>query len=105
MQALLVVNFLQELSDRSFGFLQIAVFRAVDFLVFEGLDKTFRSGIVVRVRHPAHAATNAVLFQLCPVVLRSILHAPVGMVYQARLWPTLPQRDAQSLQYERRLQR
>ena len=39
MQALLVVDFLQEVSDRSLGFLQIAVVGAVDFLVFQGLDK------------------------------------------------------------------
>ena len=37
MQALLVVDFLQELPDQSLGFLEVAVLGAVDFLVFESL--------------------------------------------------------------------
>src|SRR5450759_710627 len=40
MQALLVVDFLQELPNRSLGFLQLAVLRAVDFLVFVVLDES-----------------------------------------------------------------
>jgi hypothetical protein len=40
MQALLVVDFLQELPDQSFGFLEVAILGSVDFLVFESLDET-----------------------------------------------------------------
>src|SRR6266851_3199361 len=80
MQALLVVDFLQELPNRSLRLLQIVVLRAVDFLVFEGLDKTLRSGIVVGRCRSAHADANVALLQLCRVVVRSILHAPVRMV-------------------------
>jgi hypothetical protein len=46
MQALLVVDFFQKLFDQSPGFLKIAVFGAVDFLVFESLHETFRAGMV-----------------------------------------------------------
>src|SRR6202022_607947 len=74
MQALLVVDFLQEFPNRSLSLLQIVVLRAVDFLVFEGLDKTLRSGIVVGRCGSAHADANVALFQLCRVVVRSILH-------------------------------
>jgi len=38
MQALLVVDFFQKLFDQSPGFLKIAVFGAVAFLVFESLQ-------------------------------------------------------------------
>ena len=48
MQALLVVDFLQELPDQNLGFLEVAVLGAVDFLVFESLDETLCSSIVVR---------------------------------------------------------
>ena len=39
MQALLVVDFLQKLLDRSLGFLEVAILGAVDFLVFESFMK------------------------------------------------------------------
>ena len=63
MQALLVVDFLQELPDPSLGFLEVAVLGAVDFLVFESLNETFRLGIVVRRCQAAHADANAVLLE------------------------------------------
>src|SRR2546422_5094230 len=42
MQALLVVDFLQELPDQSLGFIEVAVLGAVDFLVFESLNDAHR---------------------------------------------------------------
>src|ERR1700733_538014 len=80
MQTLLVVDFFQKLLDQSPGFLEVAVFGAVDFLVFESLHETFRAGIVVGRCQSAHADTNAVLFELCGVVSRGILHPAVGMM-------------------------
>src|ERR1700693_6591853 len=95
MQALLVVDFLQELSHQSLGFLEVAVLGAVDFLVFESLNETLRLGIVVRRRQPAHADANAVLFELCGVIPRGILHPAVGMMYEPRRWPASRQGHTQ----------
>ena len=62
MQALPVVDFLQELPDQNLGFLEVAL-GAVDFLVFESLNETLRLGIVVRRCQAAHADANAVLLE------------------------------------------
>ena len=55
------------------GSAQIAVRRAVDFLVFEGLDETLRLRIVVR---RCHADASAALFELRRVVVRCVLRTP-----------------------------
>src|ERR1700723_3278839 len=98
MQALLVVDFFQKLLDQSPGFLQVAVFGAIDFLVFESLHETFRAGIVVGRCQSAHADTNAVLFELCGVVSRGILHATVRMMDKPRPWVASHQGHTQRFQ-------
>src|SRR5271167_4802456 len=104
MQALLVVDFFQKLLDQSPGFLEVAVFGTVDFLVFESLHETFRSGIVVGRCQSAHADTNAVSFEWCGVVSRGILHATVRMMNEPRPWAASHQSHAQRFQYKSRLQ-
>src|SRR5437762_11630718 len=86
MQALLVVDFLQELPDQSLGFLEVAILGAVDFLVFESLDETLCLGFVVWRSQSAHADANAVLFEQCGVISRSVLHTTGGMGRQPRPW-------------------
>jgi hypothetical protein len=48
MQALAVVDFVQELSNRSSCIFQAAIFRALNFLVFESFHEALRLSIVVR---------------------------------------------------------
>src|ERR1700683_4174194 len=84
MQALLVVDFFQKLFDQSPGFLKIAVFGAVDFLVFESLHETFRAGIVIGRCQSTHADPNTMLLELRGVVSRSILNPTVGMMNEPR---------------------
>src|ERR1700735_5135061 len=85
MQALLVVDFFQKLLDQSPGFLEVAVFGAVDFLILERLHKTLRHGIVVDISAPTHADVDTMLLQQGNVIPRCVLDTKVRMVHQARL--------------------
>src|ERR1700688_1581521 len=85
MQTLLVVDFLQELFNRWLGFLQVAVFGAVDFLILERLHKTLRHGIVVDISAPTHPDVDTMLLQQGNVIPRWVLDTKVRMVHQARL--------------------
>src|ERR1700683_1056726 len=98
MQALLVVDFFQKLFDQSPGFLKIAVFGAVDFLVFESLHETFRAGIVVGHCQSTHADPNAMLLELRGVVSRSILNPTVGMREEPRPWAASHQSQTKCFQ-------
>src|ERR1700756_2081484 len=100
MQAFLVIDFLQELLHRCLGFLQIAIFRTIDFLIFESLDKTFRQGIVIDVSAPTHADPDAMLLEYLRVIARRVLDTTVGVVHQSRLGTPAAQRHVQSLQHE-----
>jgi hypothetical protein len=75
MQALLVVDFLQELPNQSLGFLEVAILGAVDFFVFESLDETLCLGIVVR-RSIGHSFP-------CRGRKRPLLWSPAGRVRSA----------------------
>ena len=64
----------------------------------ESFMKTLRAGIVVGRCQSAHADTNAVLFQLCGVVSRGILHPTVGMMDESRPWVATHQGHTQRFQ-------
>jgi hypothetical protein len=90
MQALAVVDFLQELASRSPCMFQAALFRAIDFLVFESLDEALRLRIVIGGSGATHAAADAVLFEFCSIVLGSVLHAAIRVMHQPWFRPALP---------------
>src|ERR1700758_5574315 len=81
----------QEPSNRSPCIFQAAIFRAIDFLVFESFHKALRLSIVIRGSGAAHADADAVLLEFCGVVARSILHAAIGVMHQPWFRPAMPQ--------------
>jgi len=85
MQTLLVVDFLQEFFHRWLGFLQMALFGAVDFLILERLHKTLRHGIVVDISAPTHPDVDNMLLQQGSVIPSCVLDTRVPMVHQVRL--------------------
>src|SRR5216684_2201949 len=83
MKSLLIIDTLQEFADTGASVMEIAVFVAVDLLVFQRFHEGFAGRIVVRVSFAAHADGGAVLLQHRSVVLRSVLHTAIGVVHQA----------------------
>jgi hypothetical protein len=63
-QALLVVDFLQELRDRRPGFFEIAVLRAVDFLIFQRDVGQLKVEVLAQYLRGRATAAN---FTVCPV--------------------------------------
>src|SRR5262249_8059 len=104
MQTLAVVDFVQELANRSPCLFQAAIFGAIDFLVLESFNKTLRLRIVIGRSGAAHADADAVLLKFCGVVARSILHTAIGMMHQSRLRSAMPQRHPQGFQRQSRFQ-
>src|SRR4029077_16694493 len=92
MQALAVVDFLQELANRSPCIFRAAIFRAIDFLVFQSFDKALRLRIVVGGSDAAHADADAVLLEFCSIAQGSVMHAAIGVMHQPRFRPATPQR-------------
>ena len=60
MQAFLVIDFFQKLTDRSAGLGQIAILVAIYFLVIQCLGERFAGGIVPRGALTGHADANVV---------------------------------------------
>src|ERR1035441_8417356 len=63
MQALLIVVSLDELLDVIMQVLQILVLVGVDFLPLQSFEKAFATGVVVRIRRPAHTRNHPVLLE------------------------------------------
>ena len=59
----------------------VAILLEVNFLAFERLHEALRSGIIVRVSAAAHADHEAFLFQAADVVVATVLHPTIGVVY------------------------
>ena len=79
MQALTVINLLEELPDSAASVFQISILGSVDLLLFQRLHESLCTCIVVRVTAPAHADLNLAL-QDGRVIARSILHASIGVM-------------------------
>src|SRR5580704_15780973 len=60
-QSMPIVDALQEIPDTGEGFLEIAIFVAVDLFVFQGLHEGLASRVVVGVALAAHADLGLVL--------------------------------------------
>ena len=51
----------------------------VNPFTFQAAEKAFGSCIIIRIALPGHALEHMQLFQMLPVIGRSILDAPVAM--------------------------
>src|SRR5262245_1485789 len=80
-----VIHALQELADIRASLVEITIFVAVDLLILQRFQEGLTGGVVVRVALAAHADLRLVLSEHLRVLLRSILHAAIGMVHQTRL--------------------
>jgi|SRR5580704_7326060 hypothetical protein len=78
------VNAFQKMPYGCTRIVQIAVFLAVHFLVFECLHERLAEGVVARISFPAHADRDLALFQRARVIAGSVLNAAVGMMNQSR---------------------
>src|SRR5262245_54882997 len=98
MEPLLIVDLLNEGSDRRVGILEVAIPSAIDFFYFQCLDETLGPRVVIGITGPAHADGDPPGFQSPDVFAAGILNTPVGMMHQA--WPRTSafQRDVQGLQ-------
>ena len=73
MEALPVVDLLDEATNGLARRADVAVVTPVDFLLLEGLHKALRLGVVVGVADPAHARLDAVCREFGGVVAAGIL--------------------------------
>ena len=101
MQPETIVVLLDERLDVGAQVIEIAILVGVDFFSLERFHEALTTGIVVRVRWPAHARNHLVLPQNRHVIPRRILHAAVRVMHQTRrrlpfrdgaLYPGLPER-------------
>src|SRR5450631_4950118 len=72
-QALLVVDLLDEGADAARGFMVIAIEPAIDLLGLERLHEALGLGVVVGIADPAHAGDNAARLEQLGVVATGIL--------------------------------
>src|SRR6266478_2511532 len=83
-QSLLIVDAFQELTDLRVGVSQVAVLGAINLFVLQCFHERLAGRVVIGVTFAAHADLDAVLLQQAGVVVRSILHATIGMMRQSR---------------------
>ena len=83
MQALAIVDLVDEAADVARRVAVIAIAGAVDLFALEGSDEALGLGVVVRIADPAHAGGDPVGLQEAGVLGTGVLHAAVGMVDQA----------------------
>lgn len=77
-----IINRLNKLSDTFVDIGQIAVFRAINFLVFEGFHERLGLGIVVGIALATHANGDAMLLQQLRAIAASVLDALIRMMHQ-----------------------
>jgi hypothetical protein len=82
-EAVGVVDILDEGADAVAGVFEVGVGRAVGFLGFERLHEAFGLGVVVGIAWPAHGALKASLVEPRCVLARSVLDAAIGVVDEA----------------------
>ena len=80
MEALGIVDGVDEDANGTSRVLDVLEAAAVDFFGLEGLHETLGFGIVVRIAGPAHADGDIVAGEALAIIGRSILHATVGMM-------------------------
>src|SRR5436309_10417234 len=86
MDAMHVVVRIKKVAEVHSKIIDIAVLRAMDFFLLEGLHEALTFRVVVRIAGSAHARDHAMLKQGVDVSRRSVLHAAIGMMNQTRRW-------------------
>lgn len=82
MEALGVVDGVDEFADRAPCNDDVLEAAAVDFFGIEGLHETLGFGVVVGIAAPAHADCDIVVGKALAVFARGKLHAGIGMLNQ-----------------------
>jgi hypothetical protein len=82
-QAFWVVDLLEKPADAGAGFGQIAIFRPLNFLVFQGLDKRFTGCVVPGIPLARPADLDAVVAEPLGIVAAGVLHAAIGVMHQS----------------------
>ena len=85
MQALTIVELVNEVADACSGFFKGFVLVEVDLLVFERPDEALCFGVVIGIAAPAHADFYAGVLEGLDIGFRGILHAPVGVMHKPLL--------------------
>ncbi len=65
--------------------------------MFQCLKEALHHGIVIGIAFPGHADLKAMPLELICVLMRSILHSLVGMVYDTLIWPSAVYCHAQGI--------
>lgn len=81
-QALAIVELVDEVADAGLGFFEGLVLVEIDLFVFEGSDEALGFGVVIGIAAPTHADPYAGFTEGVYMGFRGILHAPVGVIYQ-----------------------
>ena len=103
-EAVGVVDVLDEGADATAGVFEVGVGLAVGLLGFQRLHEAFGLGVVPRVARPAHGALEAALIEPRRVFARSVLDAAIGVVDQAGRRIARLDRHVERRQGEPRLQ-
>src|SRR5215469_3316940 len=82
-QSLPIVILLDEFFDVRTQMLYVVIRVRVDFFPLQSLDEAFATGVVIRVRGPAHARNHPMLLKDGDVFFAGVLHSAIGMMDQA----------------------
>ena len=77
MKSLVIVDFIEEVSDAEASFRKVFVLVEIDLFVFQSLDEPLSLGIVVGITAAAHADTDALFFEKIGVDVSRILGAAI----------------------------
>src|SRR5260370_38682465 len=86
MQALAIMDLLDEAADHLACLVGVAVAAPVDLLLFECFHEALRLGIVVGIADAAHTRLDVVCCEQGGVFTACILHAAVGVMDEAARW-------------------
>ena len=82
MQALAIVELIDEVADAGSGFFQGFVLVEIDLLVFERPDEALCLGVVIGVASPAHADLYVDVLEGIVIGFRGILHTSIGVMHR-----------------------
>jgi len=80
MQTLFVVDFFQELADRSTSMYEIPIFSSVYLFILQRLHERLTRGIVPGIRLARHTDFDAVLFEQVRIIAAGVLRAAIRVM-------------------------
>ena len=97
MESVGVVEALDVLEQSLLGLLSRSIGIVIDEFGFESSKEAFHDGVIVAIASAAHAGQTTIYLQKLLVIVAGILHAPITVMHQALLRPTISESLLQSL--------